>query len=195
MHEVADAAIDLFERRGHAHTTVDDIAHAAGISQRTFFRYCATKEHAIFGYDEEFDVVLTETLVALGEGLPLVASLDRAWMRCFEELDENPETRRRALRVRGLVLNNPPLLALALAHESESSRRLVEAVTETRDGGQNIHTQTLIAVFATITRIAFDEWARRAEDGRTASIREIYLDLRLSIGGQALHLTEVPGRN
>jgi AcrR family transcriptional regulator len=38
-----EAAIDLFEQRGYDETTVDEVAQAAGISPRSFFRYFATK--------------------------------------------------------------------------------------------------------------------------------------------------------
>jgi AcrR family transcriptional regulator len=38
-----EAAIDLFEQKGYDQTTVDEVAQAAGISQRSFFRYFATK--------------------------------------------------------------------------------------------------------------------------------------------------------
>jgi AcrR family transcriptional regulator len=40
---IFDAAIDLFIRNGFNETTIDQIADAAGISQRSFFRYFATK--------------------------------------------------------------------------------------------------------------------------------------------------------
>lgn len=41
---IQSAADALFEDRGYAHTTVRDIADAAGVTERTFFRYFSGKE-------------------------------------------------------------------------------------------------------------------------------------------------------
>jgi AcrR family transcriptional regulator len=42
------AAIDLFQSQGYEETTVDEIAAAAGVGRRTFFRYFPSKEDVIF---------------------------------------------------------------------------------------------------------------------------------------------------
>src|SRR5688572_15274794 len=42
-------ALDLFERDGFEATTVDDIAGAAGIGRRTFFRYYESKNDVVWG--------------------------------------------------------------------------------------------------------------------------------------------------
>lgn len=45
---LVEAAFAQFASRGFETTTVDDIAEQAGVSRRTFFRYFATKEDAVF---------------------------------------------------------------------------------------------------------------------------------------------------
>ena len=46
--DLAAAAMDLFANQGYEETTVDQIAAAAGVARRTFFRYFRSKEEAIF---------------------------------------------------------------------------------------------------------------------------------------------------
>jgi AcrR family transcriptional regulator len=43
-----DAALKLFSTRGYELTTTEEIAEAAGVSARTFFRYYPTKESVLF---------------------------------------------------------------------------------------------------------------------------------------------------
>jgi AcrR family transcriptional regulator len=44
---IFEAAIDLFVRQGFQETIVDDVAQAAGVSRRSFFRYFTTKDHLL----------------------------------------------------------------------------------------------------------------------------------------------------
>ncbi len=44
---IYDAAIDLFVRQGFDESSIDDVARAAGVSRRSFFRYFGTKDHLL----------------------------------------------------------------------------------------------------------------------------------------------------
>jgi AcrR family transcriptional regulator len=46
--DLASAAMHLFATQGYEATTVDEIAAAAGVARRTFFRHFRSKEEAIF---------------------------------------------------------------------------------------------------------------------------------------------------
>lgn len=45
--QLADAAFDYFATHGFDSVTVDEVAHAIGISRATFFRYFGSKEDAV----------------------------------------------------------------------------------------------------------------------------------------------------
>lgn len=49
------AALVLFERQGYDRTTIAEIADAAGLTKRTFFRYFADKREVLFDGSHELD--------------------------------------------------------------------------------------------------------------------------------------------
>jgi len=61
---IAAVGIDLFATRGFDDTSVDDIAEAAGIARRTFFRYFPSKNAVPWG---DFDAHLSEMRTMLSE--------------------------------------------------------------------------------------------------------------------------------
>ncbi|GAA2742500.1 TetR family transcriptional regulator [Kitasatospora cinereorecta] len=64
--DLATAAMELFATQGYEETTVDQIAAAAGVARRTFFRYFRSKEEAIFP-DHDDTLVRVADLLASAE--------------------------------------------------------------------------------------------------------------------------------
>jgi AcrR family transcriptional regulator len=72
--ELASAAWDLFGKKGYEATTVAEIAAAAGVSRRTFFRYYATKDYVVTETSDELaEAMLTAVAERPRDEPPLVA--------------------------------------------------------------------------------------------------------------------------
>ncbi|MCR2811017.1 MULTISPECIES: TetR/AcrR family transcriptional regulator [unclassified Microbacterium] len=176
--ELADAALDLFERNGVHGTTADDIAAAAGVSARTFFRYAETKENVIFLDDDGFDELVTRVRHDVDGGTPVIAAIERAQRDLLEAFDdEHPDQHERVLRVRRLVISEPALLAIALAIDAEHVRQLAQIVLEANGSDSELEARILVTALGTAHRLAFDEWVRRTENGEQASTRALYAEI------------------
>jgi TetR/AcrR family transcriptional regulator, regulator of mycofactocin system len=94
--ELEHVAFDLFDRQGFEETTVDDIAAAARIGRRTFFRYFPSKNDIPWGdFDGELDRMRAQ-LKTFPVELPLMDAL-RAAIVDFNRItrDQVPQHRRR----------------------------------------------------------------------------------------------------
>lgn len=110
---LAHAAMRLFEERGYAETTIDDIAAAANVSRRTFFRYFGGKDE-IFIVDPQGK--LDALHVALAEGPPeepTIAALRRGLLALTATYFE-PELLKTEARV---AVRAPEVAAASLAYQ------------------------------------------------------------------------------
>ena len=106
--ELECVALDLFHARGFEATTVDDVASAAGIGRRTFFRYFPSKNDVVWGdFDGEL-ARLRARLAAVPDDAPLFAALRREIL-AFNAIDEAEEVRHRERMA--LLLRVPALQA------------------------------------------------------------------------------------
>ena len=60
--DIADAAMRLFIQRGFARVTVSDVAHEAGVSEKTVFNYFPTKEDLFFDEVDEREAALVAAI-------------------------------------------------------------------------------------------------------------------------------------
>jgi TetR/AcrR family transcriptional regulator, regulator of mycofactocin system len=106
--ELEHAAFDLFDRQGFERTTIDDIARAAGIGRRTFFRYFPSKNDVAWGsFDEELERMRLR-LKALAPQIPLMDAVRVAIVDFNTFPPEQIPWHRRRMQ---LILRTPALQA------------------------------------------------------------------------------------
>lgn len=124
--QVRMTAIELMLERGFARTSVDDIAHAAGISRRSFYRYFGTREDLVLGRTED----QVATLVAALAARPLDEDAWTALERAAQSLPDAGQPAGRSLAFARLVLGDPDLRAHQLEQRASWRQALAPVVEE-----------------------------------------------------------------
>lgn len=123
------AALRLFAEKGYEQTTVEEIADAADVAVRTFFRYFSSKQDVFFG-DVGLDRVnrLRTELAARPRDESILASL-RAVLDAVD-ISAPDEQRQVMLRLRLMGRRQPSLLAAYLQLNEELRRVVADFVAE-----------------------------------------------------------------
>ncbi|MFJ3789617.1 TetR family transcriptional regulator [Kitasatospora sp. NPDC090091] len=120
--ELAAAALQLLAQKGFDAVTIDEIAAAAGVSKRTFFRYFASKEDVVVQVLADLGPVMRTELAARPAGeRPSLALRNAVWISvaaCADGAGRGGASER-ALRVVQLILGTPALLARFLERQAQ----------------------------------------------------------------------------
>jgi AcrR family transcriptional regulator len=133
--ELTQLAKELFVEKGYDETTIDDLAAAAGMSKRTFFRYFASKEELVVGKYEVLGEQLAEDLAARPANEPLWASLRQVFGRFVEHM-ESEARGATAVAMENIVRDHPTLNASYLERVSRM-QDLVLDQARTRTGQED----------------------------------------------------------
>ena len=124
--------------RGYEDTTVDQIAAAAGMSKRTFFRYFPSKDDLVIGKYDLFADRMAEALDARPEDEPVWQSLRRVFDITLDYV-EDPHQRARNEAMEEIVRSTPQLHARYLEKMQRVQQLLIGRVA-TRLTGQDAPT-------------------------------------------------------
>jgi TetR/AcrR family transcriptional regulator, regulator of mycofactocin system len=165
-------ALRLFAEQGFEETTVDQIAAAAGVSRRTFFRYFDSKPGVLWGQFDTEVATIRRLLDELPAGLPVMTAVRRAVLAANHYRAEDvPE-----LRARMNLIGSVPALAASAAVHYDAWERAVSGFVARRAGQPADSLYPLAVGRATLAacRAAYDRWVVHADADLT-----VYLDAAL----------------
>jgi mycofactocin system transcriptional regulator len=156
--ELEQVALDLFERRGFERTTIDDIASAAGISRRTFFRYFPSKSDAVWG---DFDGELARMrmrLEAVSQDTPLLDAIRREIVEFNRIAPEHMPAHRRRMY---LILRVPAVQARSMLRYAGWRQVLADFVADrTGEPADALVPQAIGYAMLGIAIAAYEQWLR-----------------------------------
>ena len=130
-----EAAAELCLRQGYDNTTVDQIAHAADVSPRTFSRYFPTKETVVAAIADDMDAYIAEALERQPTDVNEYEALLGAHLEVFgpDRGYETPGFRRMAVMIQ-IVNGSASFRATAFMHQQSMSENVSIAVLAKRMG-------------------------------------------------------------
>lgn len=176
--ELEHLALKIFAERGFEETTVDDIARAAGIGRRTFFRYFTSKNDVAWGDFDTHLEAMRAALSASGRDEPTLAVLRRAIL----DFNTYPPDEGAWLRSRmTLILGTPALQAHSTLRYASWRQVVAEYVARRVDQPAGaLLPQAVAAAHLGVAVSAYEQWLRDGDADLVAILDEA---LRLLAGG------------
>lgn len=148
--------IELFQQRGFDETSVDEIAEAAGIARRTFFRYFPSKNAVPWGDFDEHLAHMRAHLADLPAGMTLADALASALLD-FNTFPESEAARHRARM--DLILRNPTLQAYSSVMYQGWRQVIAEFVARRTGAAPDDHfPRTVGYLLLAVAVSAYEQW-------------------------------------
>ncbi len=153
---LSDAAATLFHARGFESVTVEEIANAAGVSRRTFFRYYESKEDVMVErLDRDGERFLIELAARPLDEPPLLA-IRNALIPAIEYGLQEPDLVRDATR---LLRETSALRRALMEHRSRLEERIAALMMQRLGTTSEDNTPILLAFLTrALNDTAFNAW-------------------------------------
>lgn len=154
--ELSDIGIQLFASKGFEETSVDDIADAAGIARRTFFRYFPSKNAVPWGDFDSQLRALTEHLDNLPAGIGLADALRSALLEFNTFPPEETAVHRQRMT---LILRTPALQSYSMLMYDGWRKVIADFVAHTTGSEPTDHYPNTVGWIALgISISAYEQW-------------------------------------
>jgi AcrR family transcriptional regulator len=175
--EIAHAAWLLFAERGYEKTTVSEIARAAGVSRRSFFRYFSSKEDVVVGTTDALAEDVLAAFASRPAGEPPLVAIQRALRPAIEtRLADVAESR----AIVSLLRESRTLRRALLERHARLEERLALLIAvRTGADPRRDPTPALLAFLArALLDTAFNVWFDQRPRNVAAMIDDLFRRLR-----------------
>jgi AcrR family transcriptional regulator len=157
------AALKLFDAKGYEHTAVREITDAVDVSERTFFRYFASKEDlAVSFVRDSTDAFIRELAGRPPDEEPLIALRNafRASLRTVVAEESHPGEESVYLLIVKLIDSTPSLLAAHLRYLHDRDDEIVRMLAEREgvDPVADLRPRIVAVVFGGLAATATKQW-------------------------------------
>jgi AcrR family transcriptional regulator len=170
--EIERAALELFSARGFDSVTVDEIADAAHISRRTFFRHYASKDDVLLGDPRRDEQLLLKSLDNLPPDMSPVDALHTALLELAAELDADAGTTLHRIQV---LDEAPKAMATAFTQRQGYLDRLSPIIAERMnvDEIRDMRPRLIVGTSISAMYVGIWHWLRNsASEPLTAVVAE-----------------------
>ncbi len=176
------AAMELFQERGYARTTVGDIAARADLTERTFFRYFADKREVLFSGAKELEQGIVERIAKVPQEVSPLDAVAVAFEAAGAELEERRDLgyvrARHALVIQHAEIQERELIKLASLASATTKALHARGVSEPT---ASLAAEAGIAVF----KIGFERWVNDEEPRDLAGHIRAAMDALRTVTGAA----------
>ena len=158
IEDVEKAALELLAVRGFDDTSAEEIAAAAGISRRTFFRYFGSKNNIPFGNYAALLRELEEWLLSQPDDRPMFEVIVEAVVRFNRVHTDGPVAHRERME---LIMHTPALRANAALVNAEWQGVLARyAARRMGEPPEGLGPQLVAHVSLGAASAAYEQWLR-----------------------------------
>lgn len=161
------AALELVESRGCSAVTVSEVAAAAGVSRRTFFRYFRNKEDAVLaGHTRYYEAVQAHPL-RVSSPADALAAIEAVGDAVLAE-DAQPDLAEHR-RIQALIAGDPAIRSYAVAQDRDIADVLRDRLAELMPGQPMNELELIADLGVTTWRHGWVRWTGQPTRGQQES--------------------------
>lgn len=170
------AAERLIAKHGYENVTIEQIANAAGVSRRTYFRYFETKEDVVVAGSDQYAEELLAAVAARPQGEPPLQAIRNALVPVLEGSLQKADLLRSVI---AMMRGNTALRRAMLERRNRMEERLAALLARRMKTDLRKDSAPVLLSYLTraLTDTAFNVWYDQRRKGVPALVDELFATL------------------